>query len=144
VGALVLLAALELGLRLAGWQIVVSVPGDPFVNLLPLFEPARAAGGVAVLRRRSDPGVTFLAAKPANGFRVFVLGESSVHGDPYGPAYAFAAFLQQRLAAALPGARSRSSMRRRRPRAGTCGGGARWCGTRPTSCSSTRATTTSW
>jgi hypothetical protein len=31
-----------------------------------------------------------------------VLGESSVHGDPYGPAYAFPAFLQQRLAAALP------------------------------------------
>lgn len=43
-----------------------------------------------------------LATKPRNGFRVIVLGESSVFGSPYGPSHAFPAFLQRRLAAALP------------------------------------------
>ena len=48
------------------------------------------------------PDREFLAEKPANGLRVFVVGESSAAGYPYPPAYAFGAWLERRLQADLP------------------------------------------
>jgi lysophospholipase L1-like esterase len=99
--ALLLVALIEAGLRLAGWSVAVPAEGDPWLNLTPFFQRTTRADGVAVMRRR-DGEVEFLADKPANGFRVFVLGESSVHGFPYVPGYSFAAFLEARLALALP------------------------------------------
>ena len=98
-----LLAVAEGGLRLAGWEARIAAGGDPYLNLIPLFRPAIGRDGVAVLHRRGPEDVTFLARKPANGFRLFVLGESSVEGFPYGAPWSFPAFLQRRLASALPG-----------------------------------------
>ena len=43
--------------------------------------------------KRPDASVAFLRDKPANGLRVFFLGESSVFGFPFGPELAFARFL---------------------------------------------------
>src|SRR5262245_29550886 len=100
--AVLLIAAVEGALRVGGFEIRVPDRGDPYLNLTPLFRREMRADGVMVMRRR-DGAAEFLADKPATGFRVFVLGESSVHGFPYGPAYAFPALLQTRLAAALPG-----------------------------------------
>jgi tetratricopeptide (TPR) repeat protein len=100
--ALALVGLVEATLRLAGWRIPVPAGGDPWVNLTPFFERTTRADGVVVMRRR-DGEIEFLAEKAANGFRVFVLGESSVHGFPYLPGFSFAAFLEARLALALPG-----------------------------------------
>src|SRR5262249_36118523 len=58
--------------------------------------------GVPVFRHHGGQP-EFLATKPPNGFRVFVLGESSVYGIPYEPRYSFSAFLEKRLKSALPG-----------------------------------------
>ena len=44
----------------------------------------------------------FLAEKPANGFRVFVLGGSSAYGFPWGADQAFSAALQKTLQASYP------------------------------------------
>ena len=96
------LSGMEGALRIVGWETPLSLRGDPYVNLLPFFRPARGAHGIPLMRHLNGP-VEFLAHKPVNGFRVFVLGESSVAGVPYLPEYAFAAFLQRRLSAALPG-----------------------------------------
>ncbi len=79
---LALVAAIEAGLRLAGYRAAAPAIGDPFLNLTPFFERTTRSDGVAVMRRR-DGEVEFLADKPANGFRVFVLGESSVRIDRY-------------------------------------------------------------
>ncbi|MBY0278816.1 SGNH/GDSL hydrolase family protein [Candidatus Binatia bacterium] len=98
----------ELVLRIAG---VASDRGryDPFAGFsrsVPMFEPAQRADGTSVFRtaraRRVRSPQEFLAVKPADGFRVFVVGESSAAGVPYDVGHAFSAFLQQRLTAALP------------------------------------------
>jgi lysophospholipase L1-like esterase len=101
-GACVLLLAIESGLRFAEWDFPVPLGGDPFVNVTPFFYRTVDAKGVAVFRHHGGQP-EFLATKPAQGFRVFVLGESSVYGIPYEPRYSFAAFLQKRLTSALPG-----------------------------------------
>ena len=104
----VLLVAAELVLRVAG---VGGEAGcyDPFAGFsrtVPMFEPATRADGTPVFRtaraRRLRTPQEFLADKPANGFRVFVVGESSAAGVPYTSAHAFSAFLAQRLQSALP------------------------------------------
>jgi lysophospholipase L1-like esterase len=100
-GGLVLVAAVECALRAAGWEARVPGARDPYLNLTPFFRQAVRDDGTPVLRHLQGP-VEFLAEKPVNGFRVFVLGESSVAGFPYTPEHAFPAFLQRRLAAALP------------------------------------------
>jgi lysophospholipase L1-like esterase len=100
--ALALVGLIEVGLRVLGRGDAVPGAGDPYLNLTPFFERATRTDGVPVMRRR-DQGAEFTVDKAPNGFRVFVLGESSVYGFPYGPGYAFAAFLQERLARALPG-----------------------------------------
>ena len=84
-----------------------------FSAAVPLFERAERADGTPVFRvspaRLLDttrgepmPEREFLAEKPSNGFRIFVVGESSAAGYPYPPAYAFGAWLQRHLAAGLP------------------------------------------
>jgi len=102
------LVVVEVVLRVAG---VGDEAGryDPFAGFsrtVPMFEPATRADGTAVLRtaraRKVRTPQEFLAAKPANGFRVFVVGESSAAGVPYTSAHAFAAFLASSLRAALP------------------------------------------
>lgn len=98
---LLLLAGAEGVLRLLGFRAAVSSGGDPKANLLPLFTPVTAADGTPMLRRGTEP-VAFRRDKPANGFRVFVVGESSVWGYPYGPALAFSRHLEDLLAAAWP------------------------------------------
>ena len=99
---LVVLAAVEGALRLYGFQAPVSGGGDPLLNPLPLFHPKTSADGEAMLERHDAP-VSFRAQKPANGFRVFVIGDSNATGFPFGAEYAFPRFLQERLAAAMPG-----------------------------------------
>jgi lysophospholipase L1-like esterase len=110
-----LIFALETALGLLG---VGGGPArDPFAGLAgepPLFEAAAREDGTRVLRlspsRRIDaphPGALepqreFLAEKPAGAFRIFVIGESSAQGTPYGPRYAFSSWMQRRLEAALP------------------------------------------
>lgn len=106
VGLLTVVAA-ELALRLTG--IGGDTRYDPFAGFsrtVPMFEPATRDDGTQVFRtakaRRVRWPQEFLAVKPANGFRVFVVGESSAAGVPYDVGHAFSAFLQMRLAAELP------------------------------------------
>ena len=100
-------AAVEVALRLAG--VGGERRYDPFAGFsrtVPMFEPATRADGTPVFRtakaRRVRWPQEFLADKPANGFRVFVIGESSAAGVPYDVGHAFSAFLQTRLQAELP------------------------------------------
>lgn len=100
-GACVLLFGIEGALRFFEWRHHVPLSGDPFVNVTPFFFRAVDEQGVPVYRHHGGKP-QFRVTKPANGFRIFVLGESSVYGIPYNPEYSFASFLEQRLAAALP------------------------------------------
>src|SRR5262249_20391868 len=100
--AVLLIAAVEGALRVGGFEIRVPDRGDPYLNLTPLFRREMRADGVAVMPRR-DGAAEVLADKPAAGLPLFVLAGASVHGSRSGPAYAFPALLQARLAAALPG-----------------------------------------
>jgi lysophospholipase L1-like esterase len=100
--AAALAAAFEGGLRLAGFEAKIASGPDPRANLLPLFRPAAAPDGTPILQRGDAP-VVLRRDKPADGLRVFVLGESSVFGFPFGPDLAFARFLGDRLTAAFPG-----------------------------------------
>lgn len=118
-GALVfgigLVVATELLLRL--FDSDGKVRHDPFAGfsgVAPMFEPAVRDDGVSVYRlsgaRASissptgprQPQREFLASKPEGAFRAFVIGGSSAAGVPYGTRYAFSAWLQKRLEAALP------------------------------------------
>jgi lysophospholipase L1-like esterase len=109
------LGAIELLLRIVGAG--AGPPAyDPMVGFsaaVPLFERAERADGTPVLRvspirltgeSGGDPMPEreFRAEKPAGGFRVFVIGESTAAGYPYPPAYAFGAWLERRLRASLP------------------------------------------
>lgn len=100
-GSLLLLAGIEGALRAVGWEAIVPLHGDPAINLNPFLRNGVRPDGTPVVRARGSLA-EFLATKPPNGFRVFVLGESSVEGRPYPPSFAFPALLEQRLAAALP------------------------------------------
>jgi lysophospholipase L1-like esterase len=111
-----LLVAVELALRVlgVGADRPVHDPFGGFSRVVPLFEPVRRPDGTAVFalsaaRQRSatgrasaEPQREFLAEKPAGTFRIFVVGESSAAGVPYGPGYAFSSWLARRLAAELP------------------------------------------
>jgi lysophospholipase L1-like esterase len=96
-----LLALLEGGLRLGGFKADIGLGGDPKANLIPLFQPGTAADGTPVWQR-NDAAIAFRRDKPANGLRVFVLGESPVFGWPFGADLAFPRFLNDRLAEAFP------------------------------------------
>src|SRR5262245_60643404 len=77
-----------------------------------VFAPAVDAQGRRVMRAAwnpqwgtnvpPDPQREFLADKPAGTYRIFVVGESSAEGSPYGPGLAFSGWLALRLAAEAP------------------------------------------
>jgi hypothetical protein len=78
---------------------------DPFVGFAsvhPLF--TLDEGGeryeTARDRRRFFKPVSFLARKPQDGYRIFVLGGSTVQGNPWGPQTAFPSWLELSLEAA--------------------------------------------
>jgi lysophospholipase L1-like esterase len=109
------LVGLELLLRLvgAGEKAPAYDPMVGFSAAVPLFERIERPDGTAVFRitparllndsrAAPVPQREFLAEKPSNGFRVFVVGESSAAGHPYPPAYAFGEWLERRLTASLP------------------------------------------
>lgn len=96
-----LLAAFEGVLRLVKFGPPAASGSNALGDPTPLFHPVTGADGAAMLQR-SDAPVAFRQEKPANGLRIFVIGESSAFGYPFGPEFAFSAFLQQRLAAAMP------------------------------------------
>jgi lysophospholipase L1-like esterase len=96
-----LLAGLEGVLRLMDFHAPVAQTGDPLLNPLPLYKPVQGADGVAMMQRHDAWGA-FRQEKPANGFRVFIIGDSNSFGHPFGPEFAFGRFLQERLAAAMP------------------------------------------
>ncbi len=112
-----LLVVLELALRGlgVGGGRAQHDPFSGFSRVVPLFERVTRPDGTAVFalsagRQRAakgwasaEPQREFLAAKPAGTFRVFVVGESSAAGVPYGSGYAFPMWLEHRLAAELPG-----------------------------------------
>ena len=100
------LALLETALALSGF----TVPryegfGDPGRYWIAWQVEGQPAGFSRALprawRQRPEPLPVFLADKPANGYRVFVLGESSVKGDPYETG-SFTDWLRLRLTAMLP------------------------------------------
>jgi lysophospholipase L1-like esterase len=97
---LALLAVCEIALRLGGFHAQVG-GSEALPFSLPLFRPTVGPDGVARLQRQDAP-IGFRQEKPANGMRVFVIGESSAFGFPFGPEFAFSRFLQERLAAAWP------------------------------------------
>lgn len=99
--ALVFLALCEGGLRLWGFTADIGMGGDPKANLIPIFHPGTRPDGTPVWERKDAP-VAFRRDKPANGLRVFVLGESPVFGWPFGTDFAFPRFLGDRLTAAFP------------------------------------------
>lgn len=99
---LAMLAAIEGGLRLAGIPARGGGGDATLLGVLPLFQPVNGPDGVPLLQRHDQKTVAFRRDKPANGFRVFVLGDSSVIGFPFGPEFAFPRFLQERLTAAMP------------------------------------------
>ncbi|MGH7968373.1 MAG: tetratricopeptide repeat protein, partial [Limisphaerales bacterium] len=103
---LLLLAAVEGGLRLAGYGYPTGffkririgtkdyyVENDKFG--LRFFPPELA---------RSPPPIRMEAEKPAGTFRIFVLGESAALGDPR-PAYGVARYLEELLQTRYPGGR---------------------------------------
>jgi hypothetical protein len=81
-------------------------PFSGFSNLVPMFELETRDDGTAVYRtasaRRAVDRQEFLAEKPPNGFRAFVVGGSSAAGFPYKYSHSFAGWLQRRLAVELP------------------------------------------
>lgn len=114
-----IVAGFELGLRVLG--VAEGAPRhDPFAGFssaVAAFEPVARADGTRIfqvapgrranqrLRRLGEPQREFLAEKPADGFRVFVVGSSSAEGIPYSTRYAFSTWLERRLSASLPGLR---------------------------------------
>jgi lysophospholipase L1-like esterase len=98
----VLLLGIEGGLRVAGIPARGGGGDATLLDILPMFQPSTGPDGVPLMLRHDQKGVAFRQEKPANGFRVFVLGDSSVIGFPFGPEFAFPRFLQERLAAAMP------------------------------------------
>ena len=101
---LVILGAVELGLRLVGYGYQTSyflpskIDGQNFLLPNPkfayrFFPPALAR---APLPKR------MLAEKPANTFRIFLFGESAAFGDP-DPAYGVGRYLEKLLSERYPG-----------------------------------------
>src|SRR5262245_10868375 len=105
--AVALLAALEWGLRAVGAGAPDAASASPLRYqrvTLPSLAPARRADGTEVLRP-AGPRVGFqeiLRAKPANGLRVVVFGESAAAGLGFSPNASFARELARLLRAAYP------------------------------------------
>jgi len=109
-----LLVAMEVALRLLG--VAAGPHRDPFAgfsHVVRMFQPtvhdgvkvyqlspARAISATG--RTDAGPQREFLQQKLPGTFRIFVLGDSSGAGVPYGTGYAFSFWLQKRLENELP------------------------------------------
>jgi len=96
--------ALEIGLRLLGIGAADSA-ADPFAGFgsnIPVFEREGATWRTSDKRMPFLPQQSFAADKPANGFRAFCFGGSTVHGRPYEADTAFPKWLELELQATLP------------------------------------------
>lgn len=89
---------LELVLMAGGWG-EPDLSEDPFVGFTatrPLFELNEAAGRYEIAPSRQDwfyPD-SFVAEKPANGYRIFCIGDSTVAGRPFTIETAFSSWLK--------------------------------------------------
>jgi hypothetical protein len=115
--ALLSLGAFEGLLRVSGAfeDVPAHDPFSGFSETIPTFVSDIDADGRPIYRvstarsrnGRSDLGESphrrFLAEKPRDAFRVFVVGGSSAAGVPYGDAYAFPRWLSDLLQDALRG-----------------------------------------
>jgi len=103
----ILLVGVEFALR--AFDLGARADRDPlhgFSRTAQPFERVEAADGTAIRRLIGAPEsstTTFRAEKQPGTFRVFVVGGSSAAGVPFGYEYSFAAWLEKRLAAELPG-----------------------------------------
>jgi len=98
----ILLAALELAVRLVPAGIESAAESDPFVGfsaIHPLFVSYRAGDGS--LRMKTAPGKLrwfnpqdFAARKEPGTFRIFSLGGSTTYGRPYKDATSFSGWLR--------------------------------------------------
>jgi len=102
-------AALELLLAAFG-VTPITYSEDPFVGFTsrsPLFEAAELPEGRAIYRTvpKKEQWFNpqeFAAPKPANGYRIFCIGESTTYGHPYFDATSYSGFLREYLRAAEP------------------------------------------
>jgi len=119
--ALLVVSAVEVTARETGWRDPTQAD-DPYLGLAgtpPLFRAETDAEGRAVLRRSPNKNnyrdTSFLRDKPADEFRVFVIGGSGVRCESFeNPDASFSGMLQLYLSGLLPG---------RRPDVINCGGG---------------------
>ena len=109
-------AAVLLGvtlLLLCEWSLRVVGLGhpsgyvDPFVGFSkthPLFELNEDLRRyqTVISRQRFFGAQEFTAAKASNGYRVFCLGGSTVHGRPYGPSTSFSKWIELELSSRVP------------------------------------------
>lgn len=98
----VILGVLELALRVFSF-------GDDLALFVPASDPQYYQSNQLVGKRffskfehTAPLSDYFLKEKPANGYRIFVLGESTVQGFPYDPNVAFTRILQRRLQDIFP------------------------------------------
>ncbi len=103
-------AAIELALRLKPASPREAVDDDPLVSLIgsqPLFVLDNTDANeprwiIPQERTNFFRPATYLATKPRNAKRIFVLGGSTVQGRPYETETAFSTWLQLRLQTASP------------------------------------------
>jgi hypothetical protein len=100
-------AIVEVAFWAAGVRTLLSErdPFHGFSERIRVFEADAAAGVWRTPRRavqHSFNAQQFRIEKPANGFRVFILGGSSAYGFPWGASVAFGRPLERALAAAYP------------------------------------------
>lgn len=102
-----LLALVECALRITGagddLRLFVSAPleSSPYYGI----NPRVVQRYVSYMGEEFNPAPIkdlFLKKKPDNGYRIFVLGESTTAGFPYASNVSFARFLHRRLADAFP------------------------------------------
>ena len=79
-----------------------SDPLSGFNRTFPLFERHGSVYRTAQAREPFFPPQEFSAKKPTNGFRIFCLGGSTVHGHPYQSPTSFPAWLELELAGSDP------------------------------------------
>jgi len=103
-----LLAGFEVGLRLVGYgddyRLFIPAPSEYGTRPQLMVNPKLAYPYFP--KQQSVPGPAsqmFARQKPDNGYRIFVLGSSTVSGWPYPRNVAFSTILQQRLSDAFPG-----------------------------------------
>lgn len=101
-------ALLELLLLALGVPTVLERedPFRGFSGMVPVFQRNSTGAAYTSSRPANEKtfnAQTFLADKPADGFRAFVLGGSSAYGFPWGEQAAFSSILEAALQAEHPG-----------------------------------------